>query len=146
MRRINKLIVHCSATREGLPVSLKTITTWHVEGNKWDDVGYHYIVHLDGKISKGRRDSILGAHTKGQNTDSLGICYVGGMDEDNYQPKDTRTCAQKESLAALLLTLKHLYNDSVVHGHRDFSNKACPSFDATEEYKWISSYDYEENC
>lgn len=144
MRRINKLIVHCSATREALPVSLKTIKSWHVDGNGWADVGYHYIVHLDGKISKGRDDSVLGAHTKGHNTDSLGICYTGGMDKDNKHPKDTRTCAQKESLSALLLTLKNLYRDSVVHSHNDFSNKACPSFDATGEYKWIS--DYEEDC
>jgi len=144
MRRINKLIVHCSATREKQPVSLKTIRSWHVDGRGWKDVGYHYIIHLDGKISKGRSDSILGAHVKGHNTDSLGICYIGGMDADNNHAKDTRTCAQKDSLDALLLTLKQMHPDSTVYSHNEFSNKACPSFDATAEYKWISSY--EEDC
>ena len=75
---------------------------------------------------------------------SIGVCYVGGVEEDGKTSKDTRTPEQKASLAALLLELKAVYCDAVVHGHRDFSNKACPSFDAAEEYAWISSYYDEE--
>jgi N-acetylmuramoyl-L-alanine amidase len=146
MRKINKLIVHCSATREDQPISYETIKSWHVEGRGWSDIGYHYIVHLDGSISKGREDSVQGAHVSGHNGDSIGICYIGGVEQDGKTPKDTRTCNQKESLDCLLFTLKQLYSDSVVYSHNEFSDKACPSFDATGEYKSISEHSYEENC
>jgi len=146
MKMISKLIVHCSATREDQPISLETIRSWHVDGRGWKDVGYHYIVHLDGSISKGREDSVQGAHTAKYNNHSLGICYIGGVEKDGKTPKDTRTCAQKETLECLLHTLKQLHTESVVHSHNDFSNKACPSFDATGEYGHISEHDYEENC
>jgi len=75
----------------------------------------------------------------------LGICYIGGVESDGKTPKDTRTQAQVDSLESLLLTLKAIHTDSVVHGHRDFANKACPSFDATEEYRYISEMEYEKN-
>ena len=130
--RITKLIVHCSATREGQHIDVDTIRRWHVKGRGWNDIGYHYIIYLDGTIKKGREDNVQGAHTRGQNGNSLGICYVGGVEEDGKTPKDTRTCEQEESLESLLMTLKAIHTDSVVHGHRDFANKACPSFDATE--------------
>ena len=96
MRKINKLVVHCSATREDQPISYETIKSWHVEGRGWSDIGYHYIVHLDGSISKGREDSVQGAHVSGHNRDSIGICYIGGVEQDGKTPKDTRTCNQKK--------------------------------------------------
>jgi N-acetylmuramoyl-L-alanine amidase len=102
------------------------------------------VIYLDGTIVPGRPEERPGAHTKGENMNSIGVCYVGGVEEDGKTSKDTRTPEQKASLAALLLELKAVYCDAVVHGHRDFSNKACPSFDATEEYAWISSYYDEE--
>tara|TARA_B110000196_G_scaffold224844_1_gene193752 strand:+ start:84 stop:539 length:456 start_codon:yes stop_codon:yes gene_type:complete len=150
MRNINKLIVHCSATREGQHISIDTIKDWHVNGRGWKDVGYHYVIYLDGRIKKGREDSVQGAHTKGHNKNSLGICYIGGVEaqrdsKGKWPAKDTRTCEQKESLKNLLMTLKAMHPDSIVHGHRDFSNKACPSFDATEEYDYISKTEYEKN-
>ena len=146
MKKINKFIVHSSATRENQPISFETIKSWHVDERGWKDIGYHYIVHLDGRISKGRKDSAQGAHTSGHNHDSLGICYVGGVESDGKTPKDTRTCAQIETLECLLDTLKQIHTDAVVHSHNDFSEKACPSFDATGEYKHISEHNYEENC
>ena len=75
----------------------------------------------------------------------MGICYIGGVEQDGKTPKDTRTNKQVDSLESLLLTLKAIHTDSVVHGHRDFANKACPSFDATEEYCYISEMEYEKN-
>jgi len=105
MRAINKIIVHCSATREGQDISSDTIRRWHVDGRGWSDIG---------------------------------ICYIGGVEEDGKTPKDTRTEEQKISLINLIRTLKSIYGDDiVVHGHRDFAAKACPSFDATKEYKYI---------
>ena len=53
--------------------------------------------------------------------------------------KDTRTPEQKEALEDLLCRLKGLYSASVVYGHNDFSSKACPCFNAKEEYEWISN-------
>lgn len=133
MRNINKIIIHCSATPEGRDVSIETIKGWHLDKG-WNDIGYHYVIHLDGSIHKGRPDNIIGAHTQGHNSNSIGICYVGGCDIV-MRPKDTRTPEQKESLINLINELKKTYKTAVVHGHRDFSNKACPSFDATNEYE-----------
>jgi len=136
MRDINKIIIHCSATREGQAFSVDTIKQWHL-ARGWSDVGYHYVVHLDGSISYGRDINKRGAHCKNHNTGSIGICYIGGVEADGKTPKDTRTPEQKESLLELIKVLKKLNSSAVVHGHRDFAAKACPSFDATTEYKDI---------
>ena len=134
MRKINKLIVHCSATREGQPISVDTIRDWHVNGRGWNDIGYHFYIDLDGNIFKGRNIQTMGAHCKGQNRNSIGVCYCGGVEKDGKTPKDTRNEKQKESLLAVLRTLKAMFPDSAIHSHRDFARKACPSFDATTEY------------
>ena len=135
MRQINKIIIHCSATPEGRKTSAEEIKSWHLERG-FSDIGYHYIVHLDGSISYGRNIDKIGAHSRGQNKMSIGVCYIGGLDEC-LDPKDTRTPQQKESLLILLKTLKKLHSKSVIYGHRDFSEKDCPSFNAFEEYKYI---------
>ena len=134
MRKIDKLIVHCSATREGQYISVDTIRDWHVNGRGWNDIGYHFYIDLDGNIFKGRDIEKMGAHCKGQNRNSIGICYCGGVEEDGKTPKDTRNEKQKESLLAVLRTLKAMFPDSAIHSHRDFARKACPSYDATSEY------------
>ena len=134
MRIINKLIVHCSATREGMNVSRDTIRDWHL-ARGFNDIGYHFYIDLDGNIHKGRDIAKIGDHSKGQNISSIGICYCGGVESDGKTPKDTRNEAQKEALLCVLRTMKAMYPDAVIHSHRDFANKACPSFDATEEYK-----------
>lgn len=135
MRKINKLIVHCSATPEGRDVKTETIRDWHVKGNGWSDIGYHYVVELDGSVHAGRDESVAGAHCSGQNAYSIGVCYVGGVEADCETPKDTRTDAQKQALLDLLKGLKAKYPEAAIYGHRDFAAKACPCFDAKEEYK-----------
>ena len=135
MRQINKIIIHCSATPESRKTSAEEIKSWHLERG-FSDIGYHYIVHLDGSISYGRNIDKIGAHSRGQNKMSIGVCYIGGLDEC-LDPKDTRTPQQKESLLILLKTLKKLHSKAVIYGHRDFSEKACPSFNAFDEYKFI---------
>ena len=137
MRTINKIIVHCSATREGQNISVDTIRSWHVDGRGWSDIGYHFYIDLHGDIYKGRDIAKIGAHTKGQNRNSIGICYCGGVEVDGKTPKDTRTEEQEDSLLAVLRTLKAMYPEATIHSHNDFANKACPSFNATEEYKNI---------
>ena len=88
MREINRIILHCSATPEGEHISTETIRDWHVNKRGWSDIGYHFVVLLDGTIEAGRPLDRVGAHTKGHNEDSIGICIVGGVDADN-NPKDT---------------------------------------------------------
>lgn len=131
MRRIDKLIIHCTATREGEDFSVNDIRRWHL-ARGWSDIGYHYLIRLDGTIERGRPIKKIGAHCKGQNKYSVGICYVGGCDED-MKPKDTRTPEQREALHALLLELKTVYPLATIHGHNEFSSKACPSFDVQTE-------------
>lgn len=137
MRKITKLIVHCSATPEGRDVKTETIRDWHVNGNHWNDIGYHYVIELDGSIHNGRPESVIGAHCLGQNANSIGICYVGGLAEDGKTPKDTRTEAQKLALIKLLTGLKVKYPKATIHGHREFAAKACPCFDAKNEYEHL---------
>lgn len=136
-RKINKIIVHCSATPEGRDVKTETIRKWHVNDNHWNDIGYHYVIELDGTLHKGRDESVVGAHCSGQNTNSIGVCYVGGVARDGKTPKDTRTEAQKKTLEIVLKFLKKKYPNASIYGHRDFAAKACPSFDAKQEYKDI---------
>jgi len=135
MRAIKKIIVHCSATREGQDIGIDTIREWHVNDRGWSDIGYHYVIELDGAVKIGRQVERTGAHTVGHNADSIGICYIGGVESDGITPKDTRTDSQKLSLLNLITVLKSMYPDAIVYGHRDFSTKACPSFDAKKEYE-----------
>lgn len=135
MRKINKIIVHCSATPEGRDVKTEAIRDWHVNDNHWKDIGYHYVIELDGSIHKGRDENVIGAHCSGQNANSIGVCYVGGVAKDGKTPKDTRTEAQKQSLLELLKSLKVKYPNATIHGHREFAAKTCPSFDAKYEYR-----------
>jgi len=138
MRKIDRVIIHCSATREGQDISVDTVRQWHLDRG-WNDIGYHFYITIDGDVHIGRDVGTIGAHTLGHNNTSIGICYAGGVEKDGKTAKDTRTKEQEESLINLLFSLKEEYKDIEVFGHRDFANKACPSFDATSEYKWISN-------
>ena len=134
MRTIKELIVHCTATPEGKYFDAADIDRWHKQRG-WSGNGYHFIILLDGTIEYGRELKKSGAHTRGRNSTSIGITYIGGMDANMQKAKDTRTEAQKESMLLLLKTLKKLHPEAVIYGHRDFSSKACPSFDAKTEYE-----------
>lgn len=133
MRTIKEIIVHCSATPEGRPHTVQDIRAWHKQRG-FKDIGYHYVVYLDGSIHAGRDENVVGAHCKWHNQHSIGVCYIGGVAKDMKSPKDTRTEAQKKSLLQLLRLLKKKYPQAKIYGHRDFAAKACPSFDARKEY------------
>lgn len=132
-RKITEIIVHCSATPEGKHFTVDDIRKWH-KAQGWSDIGYHYLIYLDGSIHNGRDVDIVGAHCTNHNSRSIGVCYIGGVEKDGKTPKDTRTPEQKDSLLYLLKELKRLYPNAWIHGHRDFAVKACPSFDAFNEY------------
>lgn len=134
MRIINEIIIHCSATPEGKDYTVEQIRQWHKQRG-FSDIGYHYVIYKDGSVHTGRPESQVGAHCLGHNSHSIGVCYIGGVAKDGKTPKDTRTDAQKESLIKLIKELKAKYPKATVHGHREYANKACPSFDVQKEYK-----------
>ena len=147
MRKIDKVIIHCSATPEGRDYTVADIDRWHRERG-FNEIGYHYVVYRDGSVHTGRDVVKIGAHCKGQNANSIGICYIGGLDA-NGKAKDTRTEAQKRALRVLVAKLVKEYPIKEILGHRDTSpdtdgdgivephewTKMCPCFDAKEEYK-----------
>ena len=134
MRKINKIIIHCSATPEGREHNVADIRRWHLKRG-FNDIGYHYLIHIDGTIEEGRPINKQGAHCSGENRGSIGLCYVGGMSKDMKKAKDTRTQAQKDSLIKLMHELIYKYNkDMTIHGHNEYANKSCPSFIVKEEY------------
>ena len=133
MRKINQIIVHCSATPEGKDFTVQQIDAWHRQRG-FRCIGYHYVIYRDGSVHRGRPEDRVGTHCTGHNAHSIGVCYIGGCASDGKTPKDTRTDAQRVALVELLRQLKAKYTVAAIHGHRDFANKACPSFDATKEY------------
>lgn len=133
-RQINEIIVHCTATPEHRHYTVQDVRRWHKQQG-WSDIGYHYLVLLDGTVEQGRDVDLVGAHCQGHNSHSIGVCYVGGVTADGKTAKDTRTEKQKTALLRLLLELRHLYPKANIYGHRDFATKACPSFDARNEYR-----------
>lgn len=136
-RTINSIIVHCTATPEGRVETVESIRRMH-KAKGWADIGYHYLIGLNGERWNGRNVNLVGAHCEGYNANSIGVCYVGGCDK-NMKAKDTRTDKQKAALIALLKDLRKLYPKAKIVSHRDLDRKgkACPSFDATNEYKNI---------
>lgn len=138
MRKINEIIVHCTATAEGKDYTVDDITRWH-KARGFKTIGYHWVIYRDGTVHAGRPEAEIGAHCQGHNSDSIGVVYVGGLSADGKTPKDTRTPAQKEALKALLkqLVAKYHLPKGRIYGHRDFAAKACPCFDARAEYKDI---------
>jgi N-acetylmuramoyl-L-alanine amidase len=133
MRKIDKIFIHCSATPEGRDIKMETIKSWHVKGRGWRNIGYHFVIELDGMLRPARPMEKMGAGVKGHNANSIHVCYVGGLDK-NKNPKDTRTEAQRETLNTIIGGLLKEYPDASVHGHNEFSNKACPSFDVQKEF------------
>lgn len=136
MRKITHVVIHCTATPEGRPHTVADVRKWH-KAKGWADIGYHWLIRLDGTIEQGRSEAIAGAHVEGWNATTIGVVYVGGVDAVNFKPKDTRTKEQKAALRSLIAKLRRQYPGAEVLGHRDFPkvNKACPSFDARKEYK-----------
>lgn len=123
MRKINKIIVHCSDSDYSHHDDISVIRDWHVNERGWSDVGYHFFIKKDGTVQKGRDLATVGAHVEGHNSDSIGICLGG---RHNFTTK------QFYALKVLLYDLTHQFflttND--VYGHRDFDkNKTCPNFD-----------------
>ena len=138
MRLINEIIIHSTATPKGMNATAQDIDKWH-KAKGYDCIGYHYVINRQGLIEKGRQDYLIGAHCKEHNNNTIGIAYVGGLNE-HKQSADTRTQAQKNALICLIRELLKIYPTiKKISGHKDYCNTACPSFDATAEYKHLIS-------
>ena len=135
MRRIDKIILHCTANRPGSKVNAASIRKYHIEERGFEDIGYHFVILEDGTIERGRALSKPGAHCFGHNKTSIGIAYAGGLNK-NGKGDGTRTAAQGESMFWLCCLLEEwlLREQSVMvccWGHNEFSDKPCPCFDVT---------------
>lgn len=146
MRKIDYIVLHCSATREDRPYTVDALRADHLRRG-FNGIGYHYYVLRDGTVVKTRALSLVGAHVKGLNAHSIGICYEGGLDSAG-NPKDTRTPEQRRVLRLLVYQLLRKFRGNVrVCGHRDLSadldgngivepwewTKLCPCFDVGTE-------------
>lgn len=131
MRKINKIIVHCSATRPSQDIGAAEIDSWHRKEG-YDRIGYHYVIRRDGTLEEGRNVEKAGAHAYGHNAHSIGICLVGGVD-DNMRPQDNFAPLQYMTLQECVDDLQRDYdvNDADIIGHRDLPGvaKDCPCFD-----------------
>lgn len=134
MRRIDMIVIHCSATRSNQNFPVTALIRCHAE--RFGFTGYHYYITRDGHVYQTRHEQLVGAHAVGYNQHSLGVCYEGGLDEHG-EAADTRTLKQKRALLHLLRRLKKAHPDARILGHRDLPNvhKDCPCFDAIKEYK-----------
>jgi len=131
---IDRLIIHCSATRRDQVVTVADIRRWHVDDNGWSDVGYHGVLHRDGRLEPGRSLSRMGAHVRGHNRGTLGLCLIGGhgsASTDKFM--DHFTEAQRAQLATLCIWAQQA--TMTVHGHNEYAAKACPGFDVQEFLK-----------
>ncbi len=134
MRPINEIIIHCTGTVPSNSTTVESVRRYHVNHNGWKDIGYHYLIYLDGSIHQGRPIDQAGAHCKNHNQKTIGVCYVGGLDEKK-KAKDTRTEAQKKALHHLVDSLKTAFPTiTKVSGHYMYDNKPCPCFDVRAEF------------
>ena len=133
-RKITLIVIHCSATRCNRQYTVQQLYHDHVEVNHWRYIGYHFYIRCDGTVEPTRPLACVGAHAKGYNAHSIGICYEGGLDEQG-RPADTRTEAQKKSMERLIVQMKQQF-PSIVNlvGHHDLPgvHKDCPCFDARQ--------------
>lgn len=146
MRKITHIIIHCSATRADRTLSSEELEVIH-RRRGFNGIGYHYYVRKDGTVLGTRSLEIIGAHTKGFNAHSIGICYEGGLDCQG-RPADTRTPEQRSALHQLVAQLLQQFPDTRLCGHRDLSPdlnhngeiepeewiKQCPCFEVAREF------------
>ena len=137
MRTVKKIVLHYSATPSDRDVTAKEINEWH-KARGFRMIGYHYVVRLDGTVEQGRPEEIIGAHVKGHNSNSIGVCYIGGLKGNSKKGSNTMTEAQEASVIGLIQDLLQRYPQSCVYGHRDLTATQCPGFDVSKWWKKVS--------
>ena len=139
MRTITLIIIHCSATPQGVRLSFDDCRRDHIRHRGFNDIGYHFYVRRDGTVSQHRRLLEVGAHCRPFNRCSIGVCYEGGLDTEGH-PADTLTGEQFERLEQLLSRLLKLFPKAQLRGHRDMPGsvpKACPCLDCQSVFRAI---------
>ena len=136
MRRIDYLVIHCTATPQ--TTTVESIQSYWKNKLGWRSPGYHFIVLANGAVRNLQPIEQPSNGVAGHNANSIHISYMGGIDATG-SGKDTRTPAQKDSIIKLLKDLKIKFPSAKIQGHRDFAgvHKECPSFNAIPEYSWI---------
>tara|TARA_B100001250_G_scaffold412858_1_gene445224 strand:+ start:2027 stop:2467 length:441 start_codon:yes stop_codon:yes gene_type:complete len=134
MSDVKYIVVHCAATKPKMDIGIEKIREWHLERG-FLDVGYHFVIRRSGEVEYGRDITKPGAHARGFNRSSVGVCLVGGVDNFN-KPANNFTDEQFESLKKVVEALKESFPNAEVLGHRDLPDvkKACPSFDVKPWY------------
>ena len=150
MRKIDELIIHCTATRaewmgdNSTAAKVKEVTKWHLE-RKFSTVGYHYLIDRDGTVAEGRPVEKTGAHAKGHNAHSIGISLFGGHGGDQDDKfEDNFTPEQDRALRRLIAQLRMEYPAiKTVRGHNEVSPKMCPCFQVS---KWLNGAEAEKRA
>ena len=135
---VSYIIIHCSATRETQDYTPEQLKRDHL-ARGFIDVGYHYYIRKDGRVTQHRKLNEVGAHCRPFNRCSIGVCYEGGLDA-NGKPKDTRTLKQRASLVGLILDLKQKFPKAKIRGHNEMPGavpKACPCFVPSKEFAYL---------
>ena len=129
-KKTDYIVVHCSATTPDMDIGVEEIDQWHKDRG-WSGVGYHDVIRRNGVPEEGRHVNAVGAHVKGYNSISVGVCLVGGID-DNGRPQDNFTPEQYKTLTRLLRFYRALFPEAAIVGHNQLNpHKACPSFNVT---------------
>lgn len=136
MRPIAEIILHCSATRPewmaGQPINkaIDEIRRWHVDGNGWSDVGYHFLIDRAGNVGYGRPVARVGAHVRGHNTGTIGVCLLGGHGASAHDTFSKNfTDEQDVALRDLIARLRKEHPTiMLISGHNHYAAKACPGF------------------
>lgn len=153
MAKLLRLVLHCTATPEGRPVSSNDIRKWHTDpvsrgGRGWKQVGYTDMIHLDGKVERlvqNNEDANVDPWeitngAKGYNGTSRHVVYVGGVAKDGKTPRDTRTPQQLQAMAEYVKDFHRRFPDVKIVGHNELAAKACPSFDVQKWLREIGIY------
>jgi len=135
-RRTDYIVIHCSATKSNSDIGADEIDTWH-KARGWSGIGYHAVIRRSGQIEFGRPFDETGAHVKGYNTRSVGVCMVGGVDASG-SPEDNFTRKQYASLNVIVDVLRAAYPGASVVGHRDLSPDADGD-GVIEEHEWLKA-------
>jgi len=129
--KVKYIVIHCADTLASMDIGAKEIDEWH-KARGWDKIGYHFVIRRSGKVEKGRDLNIVGAHVEGHNSESVGVCLVGGAKkgaDGKIYPENNFTPEQWATLKNLLLWLIAKFPGASIIGHNDLTNKkACPSF------------------
>lgn len=133
----NLIVVHCSATKPSQDIGVREIDGWHRQLG-WLSIGYHYVIRRDGTVEQGRPSHVVGSHVAGKNSDSIGICLIGGISQKTGKAEMNYTEAQLQALFMLVQSMRDAYPNARVVGHRDLS----PDKDGdgvVEEHEWLKA-------